>query len=698
MKRRSVFLVLLLTLVACILVMAVPTSRHFVIGKLRGEPFSRGKPVSYWIAALADPEQEEEAFEAIQELRGQAVPCLLRAICELQREEEKSDGWLRQILLELGLAKDQPVKEGKLYGLMRKVPHDEAAPYFCECVASSDEYVRAAAVEYLSESLKSLEVRRLLMQACQDPAKRVRLAAISSLAVTRLVAGRKVHDVLRPLEQATHDPDPEVRCKAISSFNYLCSSAGYLVARLIQLLDDPEIEVRQEAARALGTLGEDAVTAVPALLRLVRQQDEACHYARRALGRIAPMDPEVLSVLIQEFRRDPAIADILWEMGPRAKVLPELIRALEKGPYYNPAVFRAIGAMGPEAGAAIPTMKQLLLDADPGVRLRAAETLRQIEGRAEDVMPVVVDALPRVEKFWIISFHFLVKVGPAAKDVVPLLIQTLPNAESHVRIQCLELLAAIGPDAKDAYAVLVAQAMIHDHLRAEAIHALGCLRQEARAALPMLRGILASNKEMIDVRTQAALAIWRITGDATESLPVLRETLATSRSNREALVKALGEFGPAAKPLTPAIEPLLSSQSVMLRLEAIRTYYRITSDAAPLLPILKRMAATDDWMFGSMAIDLLGELGPAAQDAIPVLTECLKDESCASASRRPRRSSAFRVINDQASLLRVAPHARGLHPGDGGAHVAALRHRQAARRAVQPRQAGLLLDRGPGRL
>ena len=44
-----------------------------------------------------------EAFEAIEELRGQGVPYLVRALCEIKREAERSKGWLTAIALSLGL-------------------------------------------------------------------------------------------------------------------------------------------------------------------------------------------------------------------------------------------------------------------------------------------------------------------------------------------------------------------------------------------------------------------------------------------------------------------------------------------------------------------------------------------------------------------------------------------------------------------
>jgi HEAT repeat protein len=328
--------------------------------------------------------------------------------------------------------------------------------------------------------------------------------------------------------------------------------------------------------------------------------------------------------------------------------LPDLLQALEKAPG-SPELFRTIVALKPQANSVAATLKKLMLDPCPRVRLLAADAWWRIDGSAEDVMPIIVDALPRVEGIARSSpLRLLVELGSAARDTVPFLMQLLVSGDGYTQWQCLCILAAIGPDAREAASALADYVMDPERkvYRADAVAALGCLRHEGEFALPLLRALLTSDKELLIVRANAAVAIWQISGDGTEGIPVIQQTLAASGETAE-LLKALGDFGPAAQPLAPAIQRLATKKYAFHRYEAIRALRQINGDVAPVLPVLIQIASDDGPVFACKAIDFLGELGPAAQDAIPVLTECLKDESW-----RIRKSAAQALERIQAANLK----------------------------------------------
>ena len=69
------------------------------------------------------------------------------------------------------------------------------------------------------------------------------------------------------------------------------------VPALIQALQDQDSNVRNNAARALGSIGEGAVDAVPALIQLLKDQDEWVRInAAWALEEIKKFLPEATDV------------------------------------------------------------------------------------------------------------------------------------------------------------------------------------------------------------------------------------------------------------------------------------------------------------------------------------------------------------------------------------------------------------------
>jgi HEAT repeat protein len=68
------------------------------------------------------------------------------------------------------------------------------------------------------------------------------------------------------------------------------------VPALIQALQDPNEDVCMNAARALGSIGEDAKDAVPALIQVLQDPNEwVCKGVAKALGSIGT--PEALKAV-----------------------------------------------------------------------------------------------------------------------------------------------------------------------------------------------------------------------------------------------------------------------------------------------------------------------------------------------------------------------------------------------------------------
>src|SRR5262249_15015189 len=81
-SRLLVLVVLGLALAACALLL-VPVVRFAVLGRLRGEPFHDGRPVSYWVDRLerGGPPEREKAAHALGQV-GAPTPAIVTALAE----------------------------------------------------------------------------------------------------------------------------------------------------------------------------------------------------------------------------------------------------------------------------------------------------------------------------------------------------------------------------------------------------------------------------------------------------------------------------------------------------------------------------------------------------------------------------------------------------------------------------------------
>ena len=75
--------------------------------------------------------------------------------------------------------------------------------------------------------------------------------------------------------QALNDPDAEVRSNAAGSLAFLRCQLSVVVPTLIACLRDVDAAVRMSAIQSLGWLQSDASSALPALSQLLRQAPDA---------------------------------------------------------------------------------------------------------------------------------------------------------------------------------------------------------------------------------------------------------------------------------------------------------------------------------------------------------------------------------------------------------------------------------------
>jgi HEAT repeat protein len=187
----------------------------------------------------------------------------------------------------------------------------------------------------------------------------------------------------------------------------------------------------------------------------------------------------------------------------------------------------ALGAIGPEAEAAVPALA-VILRRDPERFLRAEAALA------------------------------LSKMRPASVRAVPALAEALGDEDQKVRM----------------YAVI----------------ALATMGRASRPAVPALTAALKDDTNQAHVSTfyftiqeEAAIALGRATSGTPEAVPVLMETLRAAPSDRLrwAAARALGTVGTEARPAVPLLRTLLRDEGPVPRWVVEEALLDIEGNPAP---------------------------------------------------------------------------------------------------------------------
>jgi HEAT repeat protein len=207
----------------------------------------------------------------------------------------------------------------------------------------------------------------------------------------------------------------------------------------IKELDHNDVEVRRNAARALGQKGPEAKEAIRALIEVLQDKDEYVRTAAgRALGKMGPEAERAISALMKMIKDQVMIvrmgaASGLGGIGPKAReAIPLLADALES-PHEDHNVKReaaeALGKMGPEA---IPALIKALQNNQYFARRMSALALGEIGGA--DVVPALIKALQDDDRsVRVISVQALGKIGADAKEAIPALTKALQDKHYPVR-------------------------------------------------------------------------------------------------------------------------------------------------------------------------------------------------------------------------------------------------------------------------
>ena len=207
------------------------------------------------------------------------------------------------------------------------------------------------------------QVIPVLTKALQDPESEVRLAAANALGDLASGSNSPSTAAIPDLIKVLDDQNERVRCAAAVTLAKLHGPADKILPVLKNALTSKEGSML--GAWAIGLLGSEAVSAAPALIPLLKEEDSALRViAAEALEEIGAGKSEslpVLSALLKDQHpgvRSAAARVLVKIVGPQdASLVPSLIEALkdtDRNVQLDAA--QVLGKIGPAASAAVPAL------------------------------------------------------------------------------------------------------------------------------------------------------------------------------------------------------------------------------------------------------------------------------------------------------------------------------------------------------
>jgi HEAT repeat protein len=314
----------------------------------------------------------------------------------------------------------------------------------------------------------------------------------------------------------------------------------------------------------------------------------------------------------------------LWKRLPQWYVTKHLSQMPMPAESTRMKALSALGPIGPEASAAVPEVARIALDDSVG-------------------------------GFQPLALHTLGAIGVNSPRALEVLLQVIDRTNETMRLHAASALAQFGGRAKPALPTLLREFDRNGPKKPSAsVVVLAALGPEAAAAVPVL--VEALNDDIL--APYAVYPLRRIGSAAADAVPGLARYIEARKSRYPFAVEALMNIGPAARPALTVLRQVADDTNAIARVLAAVAISRIENDPASAIPALvreieagARAGSGQSWDppfrdNSALAIGLdarttaawfLGEIGPAARDAVPVL-----------ASRLTTRNDWTRIVAAQA--------------------------------------------------
>ena len=312
---------------------------------------------------------------------------------------------------------------------------------------------------------------------------------------------------------------------------------------------------------------------------------------------------------------------------------------------------RSLGNLGPSAkAAAVPGLTNALQDKSKSVRVAAAAALTSLLTplKADDVPVLLIILKQQDPEARVFGARALGKIGKQAKAAIPELMEAAKTGDASIRREAIDALAAIGPDAKTAvplYVAAIKDASSDSGVRQSALLALGQMGKELdkEKDKDAIAAVLEAIKDQDPQVKKAAFAAVGKLGTAIgvpgakQVMPTLIDFLQDKDAGlRDQAFETIAGLGPLAREAVNPLITMMEKQDIKLYVkERGGTPYLQPTDEAfldkiaktlgkigvpavkPLLRGLNTTNPNTGLIIGSCRA--LGEIGPAAKEALPAL-------------------------------------------------------------------------------
>lgn len=319
--------------------------------------------------------------------------------------------------------------------------------------------------------------------------------SMAKAAARRLAARGAQEEALAILCETLRAGNYEARLLSVAVLGDMGPSAGVAVPGLVRILaNGQQAELKQSCALALGQIRRRADLCVPALAIAAGGKNPFLRGAAvRALGEFGGQGKDAVDVLKRIAREDPApntrvdAAAALWQIThDSGLVLPVFKAELAGGPAVREAL-AGLAAMGAEAAPALGPVVRILQNPDPedgfevlGCRAWAAVVIAKVGPEAKRVLPQMIDALGDQDGY-VVSFstHAILRIGAGSVDP---LAAALSSPKPGVRRWAAATLGQLGDVAAPALPALrAALGDPQDEVRREAQRTIEKIREKARS-------------------------------------------------------------------------------------------------------------------------------------------------------------------------------------------------------------------------
>jgi len=364
-------------------------------------------------------------------------------------------------------------------------------------------------------------------------------------------------------------------------------------------------EIEYEIFCRIIELGDDAV---PALLDALRNENKTLRKAASAcLSYIKPTSVEAESALV------------------------ELLKDEDINVRLNAAL--ALTVISSDAHEKIPLILQSFSREDHPRRYSITRFMGEICPKNDLVISELVDVLKNEDvdvNVRIITLMLLKEIGPAAQKAVPYLIEALNDKDFQVRLWSANALVNIDSSiaVPKVFDVLM-EALNQDYYRATSIMLLGKIGPQAKESIPYLQQALKDDDWQ--TRHEAARSLVKIDPDfsTNPAIDVLIDDLKNGDETvRMNSARILGRIGPAACKAVHQLNKILIDQHGYIIYETALALYKIDPQVSGQQVInfindrLQNFGVSEEEMY----IRILGEIGPAAKNAVPTLIGFLKNQ------------------------------------------------------------------------